>query len=127
MMQTQTIVDCFEEKSCPVTQRLKLFYCCQAPPRWAVQQQLANLLTDLGCTSSALHQLSPAPAQPCTSSALLIYEKLELWEDAVICLERMGQHGKCAPVYALICVLGHSSCQTNQSQGDLALCLWRYY
>uniref|UniRef100_A0A8C8CVS5 Tetratricopeptide repeat protein 27 n=1 Tax=Oncorhynchus tshawytscha TaxID=74940 RepID=A0A8C8CVS5_ONCTS len=39
MMQTQTIVDYFEERSCPVTERLKLFYCCQAPPRWAVQAE----------------------------------------------------------------------------------------
>ena len=58
------------EKGAPAAERLKYAHILAIPTRWQLERELAGFYTSLGMIKSALE----------------IYERLELWEDAVRCL-----------------------------------------
>uniref|UniRef100_A0A4W6G529 Tetratricopeptide repeat protein 27 n=1 Tax=Lates calcarifer TaxID=8187 RepID=A0A4W6G529_LATCA len=105
MMQTQAIVDHFEDKNCPVTERLKVFYCCQAPPRWTVQAEeivrrelekketpslyclLGDILRDHQYYDRAWELSGKRSARAMRSKALLHLRKKE-FQQCVDCFER---------------------------------------
>ncbi|XP_030854836.1 tetratricopeptide repeat protein 27 [Strongylocentrotus purpuratus] len=78
MMQMQVLVDQIPSTECPGRDRLKLFYAVSLPPKWTLEGELAGLLTSLGCTSAALE----------------IYVRLELWEDVIRCYKSIGKPEK---------------------------------
>ncbi|KAK2707667.1 tetratricopeptide repeat protein 27-like isoform X1 [Artemia franciscana] len=67
MMQLEELVKCVSASD--KVDKTPLFFCTPVPPRWELERQLANLLAELGCLSSALE----------------IYQRLEMWEDVVNC------------------------------------------
>ncbi|GFR96902.1 tetratricopeptide repeat protein 27 [Elysia marginata] len=88
------------EASPGISSRIPLFYAVNVPTVWTIQRDLASLLLSLGLTGEALD----------------VFEKLEMWEDAIACYQRMGKLEKAEFVIrqrlaveetpALLCFLG---------------------
>ncbi|CAC5405698.1 Tetratricopeptide repeat protein 27 [Mytilus coruscus] len=82
MMQLEELVNQTKKQDPPAGERLHLFYSAGIPPVWIVQKHLADLLLDLGATGAALE----------------VFERLELWEDAIKCYQRLGKMEKAETV-----------------------------
>ncbi|CAK8678322.1 unnamed protein product [Clavelina lepadiformis] len=70
MMQMDALVATATNKKGNSDSRLDLFYCVRPPTIWILERDLAKLYMSLGAVSSALK----------------IYERLEMWEEAILCL-----------------------------------------
>ncbi|XP_033115821.1 tetratricopeptide repeat protein 27-like [Anneissia japonica] len=78
MMQMEVLVNELKQDKCPVSVRFHQFYALNLPPKWVVEGEFASLLYSLGSTSAALQ----------------IYLRLNLWEDAVHCYQRLDKLDK---------------------------------
>ncbi|KAK7477463.1 hypothetical protein BaRGS_00031287 [Batillaria attramentaria] len=100
MQQIEELVNQVSSKEPGVADRLPLFYPARPPTTWVLQSELASLLISLGCIGAALD----------------IYERLQLWEDAIACYQRLGKREKAESVIreqlaiketpSLLCFLG---------------------
>ncbi|KFM69476.1 Tetratricopeptide repeat protein 27, partial [Stegodyphus mimosarum] len=75
IMQMETIVDSIKKDSPPFSVRQFMLYATAFPMYWILEKELADLLLSVGATKSALE----------------IYERLQLWEDIIVCYQRLGR------------------------------------
>ncbi|KAK3092494.1 hypothetical protein FSP39_003620 [Pinctada imbricata] len=82
MMQLEELINQIPNSNIPFTQRSYLFYTVRMKPVWNIQKQLAELFLSIGVVASALE----------------VFERLELWEDAIQCYKTMGKMEKAETV-----------------------------
>lgn len=82
MRQLEELYNQTKKPEPPVQERLRLFYCVTMVPVWTVQVELSQILLSLGAVGSALE----------------IFERLQMWEDAINCYVRMGKREKAETV-----------------------------
>lgn len=73
MLQLQALVDQMPTADSPVTERLRFVHSLPLPSKWEIERELALRMLDLGVVRSALE----------------IFERLEMWEEAVKCWQAL--------------------------------------
>nr|XP_006824862.1 PREDICTED: tetratricopeptide repeat protein 27-like [Saccoglossus kowalevskii] len=90
MMQLEVLVNQFNNNIPEGPDRLYLFYASNMPARWKIEQNFAKLLISLGAISTALE----------------VYLRLHLWEEAIECYQALGRYEK---VCVTIVIYGEKS------------------
>ncbi|KYR02648.1 tetratricopeptide repeat domain 27 [Tieghemostelium lacteum] len=99
-LQIQALLDQFDDPSSTASQRLSYIYSVDYPSRWDMEKEVAERYIQLGAVASAFD----------------IFERLEMWDEAIKCLTFMGKNSRSEelvrqrlnihPTPELYCVLG---------------------
>ncbi|WVQ98961.1 hypothetical protein IAU59_006093 [Kwoniella sp. CBS 9459] len=77
-LQLLALIEQMPTSDSSTTERLKYFHQLPLPSKWEMERELAKRYLSLGVTRSALE----------------IFTRLEMWEDAVMCLQRMDRESE---------------------------------
>ncbi|XP_054712172.1 tetratricopeptide repeat protein 27-like [Uloborus diversus] len=75
LMQLEAIVNALKSEKPTFSVRQYFLFSSAFPTYWILEKELADLLLSIGATKSALE----------------IYERLQLWEDIIVCYQRLGR------------------------------------
>ncbi|TIA90537.1 hypothetical protein E3P99_01493 [Wallemia hederae] len=76
-LQLQALIDQMPTSDSPNTDRLRWFFAMPMPAKWELERELAQRFVAMGVVRSALE----------------IYQKLEMWEDTIICYVSTDRQG----------------------------------
>lgn len=78
VLQLQALVDQMPTADSTLTERLQYFHCLPMPSKWELERELAMRFLDIGVVKSAM----------------VIFERLEMWEEVVKCWQAMERPDK---------------------------------
>jgi len=100
VLQIQALVDQYDDETSPASERMKMIFALDYPSRWEMEREVGEKFIGIGAAASAFD----------------IFERLEMWDDAIQCLTFMGKHARSEelvlsrlavhPTPELYCVLG---------------------
>eukprot|EP01132_Coremiostelium_polycephalum_P007518 gene7518-9239_t len=99
-LQIQALIDQYDDPTSQGCDRMRYIYSLDYPPRWDVEREVGERYVQLGAAASAYQ----------------IFERLELWDEAIKCLAFMGKNARSEelvlqrlavePTPELYCILG---------------------
>ncbi|EGC31895.1 hypothetical protein DICPUDRAFT_82233 [Dictyostelium purpureum] len=78
VLQIQALVDQYDDPTSSGFERMKFVYSLDYPTRWEIEKEVAERFIGIGAAASAFE----------------IFERLEMWEEAIKCLTFMGKNAR---------------------------------